>query len=129
VLILFIPFKYFSKNIGFHNIEKPKYNPGQRKCLIQIRRVAIGLQKYWPISFQCLTWTMAVSKILRANKVPYEFYLGVKKQNKKLTAHSWILSDGVFVTGHTKEKYTEVGEFIYLSKNDIKKDVFQYNHI
>lgn len=49
--------------------------------------------------------------LLRRNKIPYSYHVGLKKvaTNGKRDAHAWVMAGGFFVSGHCRiEDYLEI---------------------
>lgn len=114
VIILLIPFKKIKKYIGRYSQESPQeINTLHYKT---IRRVAWAVNiasKYTPWESKCFVQALVAQYMLKKRKIYSTLYLGIAKNGENgISAHAWLRSGKVFVTGGgVRGNFKEIAKF------------------
>jgi hypothetical protein len=112
-LILLFPLRWYKNLLGDQNINAD-YTPDKLAItiILCVSRAIARSKKIIPWKNQCLTEAITAKLLLRRRGVNSTLYLGVNRDNNKMTAHAWLCCGKLFVTGKRgMEKFTVVSSF------------------
>jgi len=115
ILAIILPFKRMAKKMGKQCFEADNTLETEmiRYCVF-LKKVLIGINKYWPYKFRCLIQALVISAILREKRIPHTTYLGVKKETRKMKAHAWLKCGNLFISGNGPGDFNTVSFFGYI---------------
>ena len=114
IISVIIPFRYRSRFVGEKNtVPQLNNNNHDKKYVSTITKVVNRLNKQFPLKFNCMIQAQTVAFLLRRKKIPYVFYLGVKKNKNILKAHAWVKYDSLTISGGQTKNYNVVSYFGY----------------
>jgi hypothetical protein len=114
IIILYIPFKKYSKHIGTYNEETPlEININDYRIIKRIGWAVNTVSELTPWDSKCLVQAMAAQRMLKSRKVCSTLYLGVNKDGSSgMQAHAWLRCGQLYVTGgYNKNEFKEVAKF------------------
>lgn len=113
IVITFIPFKIYKKYLGKHN-EESSYttDPDSEKTIYRISWAVSLLGKHFSWGKKCLVQALVAQRLLYRRGLESTLYMGVKKEEKNISAHAWLRCGNIYVTGGIeKTEYTNVAKF------------------
>lgn len=113
LMIILFPLRWYKKLLGDQNINAD-YTPDNLAItiILCVSRTIARSRKIIPWKNQCLTEAITAKLLLRRRGVNSTLYLGVNRDNNKMTAHAWLCCGNLFVTGKRgMEKFTVVSSF------------------
>lgn len=113
VMILLFPLRWYKNMLGVQNKNRD-FAPDliTMHVISLVSRAIARSRKIIPWKNQCLTEAIAAKLLLRRRGVVSTLYLGVNRDNNKMTAHAWLCCGKLFVTGKRgMEKFTVVSSF------------------
>lgn len=114
--ILCLPFRVLAAHLGEHQVDRywvPLITPQQCSRARLIGRLIRGIAPFTPWTSNCFPQALTALLLLRLYRIPSGLYLGVVKNGPKLTAHAWLCSGRVRVTGgFSFSQFTPVALFI-----------------
>ncbi len=92
--------------------ETIEFDPERKDRVLRIK-AALARCRHLIWARKCLAESVAAKRMLDRRGIPATLYLGVAKDDKgKMTAHAWLRSGNVWVTGgRNRHKFTVVGFF------------------
>ncbi|WP_025716574.1 lasso peptide biosynthesis B2 protein [Paenibacillus sp. 1-18] len=108
------PFEDYSGQWGLRMEETSwKCNGWQEQSIRHISHAVELASRYTPWHSSCLVQAIAAMTLLRRRKLDCTLYLGTAKNAAgRLTAHAWVRSGPIYVTGEREmEAFTVVGIF------------------
>ena len=72
--------------------------------LTLIRTAICRAANHWPAKNPCLVNALTGKQLLKWHGYSFKFYLGVNKEKDKLTAHAWLTSNGLSITGGNNQQ-------------------------
>jgi hypothetical protein len=121
-MVLIFPMKKITARLGkINEIVKDKLSQSDEIQLQQIKFgiTAAGNNLLW--KSHCLDQALAAVLMMRRRRIYYNFYLGVKKneKNSKLDAHAWVVcGENIVVGGEKSRSYDVVAIFSRDFSND-----------
>ena len=113
ILILIVPFKRISKNLGETKIIS-HYKPKKWEMLY-IKRVYYYILKVCtktPWESKCLVQALIGRRLMYKKHIETTLFLGVcKDKDKNMIAHAWLKCGDNYVTGDIKNEFGIVGTF------------------
>jgi hypothetical protein len=114
--VLMLPFWWLAKSLGRHMKEADTPLPPAQLHLARLVGAAVqSAANYTPWESVCLPQAVAAKWMLKSLRIPGTLYLGVMKDEtkpEKLTAHAWIRSGHIILTGaQDHQQYTIVSTF------------------
>lgn len=115
VCILLIPKSTLEKMLGkkgeesvqdetFENLKKAKY----------VATLVNYVAPHTPWKSKCLVCAMTAQKMLDNQGIRSTLYLGIKKENGRMVAHSWLRCGPLYLTGGNGNSYVTVAKFAKL---------------
>jgi hypothetical protein len=109
-----LPMRWYARRLGelcANGVTAPV--EVERERLIPVIKAVNRAVKYSPFKGKCLSQALCGLLMLRARKLPSDFYLGVNKdETGDVIAHAWLKSGKYFVTGQTgHRKYVVISVF------------------
>lgn len=117
VALLVVPFRWISPRLG-HNLRTAAVVPlaghAETARALRIGHAIQAAARYTPWDSACLAQAMTARILLGLNRLPYALFLGAAKgPDSGLTAHAWVCTGRVAVTGgHGFTSYTVVGTYL-----------------
>jgi len=114
-LILCMPFKTIEKKMG-NKTQNPSLLSNHKidnEKLIYIKRAILRAAKWSLWQNKCFEQSLTAAYFLRKYKIPYQLYLGLLKENKKLHAHVWIESNGYFLVEKGKKNFVTLAIYYF----------------
>ena len=104
-LYCFLSMRFFPKSA---RLKTGKSNEGVSDInfIRDLKWAIVTVEKYVPWPNVCRHQAYQVAIICRIFNLPYEVYIGFKKdiRSGKVIAHAWTLSDNIMVSGHCNPK-------------------------
>lgn len=116
LFILLIPFRFLAPWVGKEMADSPKeIDPAAYRKVLKISWAIHKICTVTPWESKCLVQAMTGAVLLKFFRIPYTLYLGLDKNEiGKLTAHAWLRSGSLIVTGgNEKDKFTPVAQFAF----------------
>lgn len=121
-IILFIPFRYFSRELG-QSAKTITYTPvldaSQTIRARHIGQVVRATAKVTPWESVCFSQALVACLLLRISAIPYIMHFGLAKNpdatdEDQMKAHAWVTAGSVAVTDgrHNLFKFTVVASYI-----------------
>ncbi|MDQ5920227.1 MAG: hypothetical protein QG673_283 [Pseudomonadota bacterium] len=114
ILLLTLPFKYIAKlwlkPVSSVNFNYLTVDESITQAQV-IGKLIAAAAKYTPWYSKCLAQSIACKIILRRFGIPNTIYIGVTKQDKKLTAHAWVTVHSHIINGYNQTDYTVMTHF------------------
>jgi hypothetical protein len=114
LVMLAIPFRWLAPSLGQQMLESPTTDePAQHEDARRLSRAVVTMSRYTPWESKCLTQAIAGKMMLKRRGIASTLYLGVMKDgNNGLSAHAWLRSGTVILTGGPgRERFTVVSTF------------------
>jgi hypothetical protein len=114
ILVRIIPLRWFSSLLGELNYEiNVELNEEQKLVIQQFQKNIRRWKRRLPWKVKCFEEAIAGKKVLNKFGIKTSLFLGVAKGSEKnLTAHAWLKSGSIFVTGEKGyKKYSIVGTY------------------
>lgn len=110
--IRFVPMKYLRKTFGVEGEESSMEGKSEdyryaRLVARQVNRSASNT----PWESKCLVRALTAQKLLKKKNIPTTLYLGVGTENNAMTAHAWLRTGNMYVTGGNGEGYAVVATY------------------
>jgi hypothetical protein len=105
--------KRYASWLGKSGVETEfaEFDAERMQEVLQIKD-AISRSRHLFWARKCLIESVAGKRILDRRKIPATLYLGVNKAKGKMTAHAWLRSGNVWVSGgRNRLQFTVVGMF------------------
>ena len=115
-LVLSVHFKSLSKRFGTHGKETSYEVCEDVKSTKLIQWSVNTASKFTPWNSNCLAKAITAQKMLRKRKISSTIYFGVAKEKDELTAHAWLRSGDIYVTGGDGSGYAITGVFGQMGK-------------
>jgi hypothetical protein len=112
--LMAVPFRWIAPHLGQGILESPTIDdPDQGIRLQRISRAVVTTSRYTPWESKCLVQAIAAKMMLKCRGIHSTLYLGVAKEGEKeLSAHAWLRSGTLVLTGAPgKERFTVVATF------------------
>lgn len=112
ICILCVPMKRLKKYMGTPNKESALEE--STEIYRKVYKVAHSVNRVCdqtPWESKCLVRALTAQYLLKKQKIPTTLYLGVGKDDEKMTAHAWIRTGTYYVTGGNGEGYAMVAKF------------------
>lgn len=112
-MIMLFPLRWYKNLLGVQNATL-NFTPDNltMKVILCVSRAIVRSRMIIPWKNQCLTEAITAKLLLRRRGVKSTLFLGVNRENNKMTAHAWLCCGAVFVTGKRgMEKFTVVSSF------------------
>jgi hypothetical protein len=99
-MLLLIPIKKYSGKLGKQDIYT-NFEPsiGQQEIIYQVSISIARSRKVIPWRSKCFAEAIAAKKMLKKKNIQSTLYLGVNKKEEKMTAHAWLRSGSIWITG------------------------------
>jgi len=111
LVILIFPFKVIASKVGLPQTETSFINTFESMVLETQIAVTRGA-KYIFFSSKCYDQALATTFMLRRRRIPSTIYFGLNKVDGQLSAHAWVRSGQIIVSGKLDyEKFTPVAWF------------------
>jgi len=109
-----LPFSRVAPSLG-NRMEETTYqrDKGNEEVMIQISRAIHIVSRHTWWESKCLVMAIAGMKMLERRKIESTLYLGTSKNGSgKMTAHAWLRSGKLYLTGaDVMNQYTVVATF------------------
>lgn len=113
--LLFVPMSRIEKMIGTRGEESEVEESPENLKLAKLVGFHVNrVTEHLPLKRKCFVRALTARKILMKKGVNTTLYLGVGKENDKMTAHAWLRCGLFFVTGGNGNGYTMVAKFMAL---------------
>ncbi len=114
VIILLLPFRWFSSRLGQASTESNKQlSPTQATSAAQVGAAVARMSPHTLWDNACLTQAVAAQWMLHRRNIPSTLYLGIEKESKqKWLAHAWVrCGQNILVGANGYTQYTVVSSF------------------
>ena len=111
-LIRFIPMKYLRKHFGIQGEESTLDSPAEGYKYAKL--ISMHVDKSagnTPWESKCLVRALTAKRLLKKKNISSTLYLGVKTENGKMSAHAWLRTGMLYVTGGSGEGYVVVDKY------------------
>jgi hypothetical protein len=113
VATLLLPFRWLIPLLGRQQYETPTADTPS--CLPTLRAVARAIaaaSRHAPWENACLVQAVTAKLMLKRRGIPSTLYLGVAREDDRLTAHAWLRSGSVVLTGDAgRQRFTVISTF------------------
>ena len=111
--LLFAPFKTIAKYLGKPMYEAAVNKPGEdSEVQARIKRAITRASLRSPWRTKCFEQAIAGKIMLKMRGIKSTVYFGVNKAQNEMTAHAWLISNSIIVTGaQGVDKFTVVSWF------------------
>ncbi len=125
-----LPFSKIASSLGVQMHETS--NLQSRANLKVSKNVAFAIEimsRYTFWESKCLVRAIAGMKMLERRSIESTLYLGTARDDTgEMIAHAWLRSGDVYVSGYEgMKKFTVVGKFAKMIKNNERQEVVRYN--
>lgn len=112
-LALLLPFRWLAGTLGRKAGETPLELPQpQLEAARQVGWAVRAAAKRTPWKSACLAQALTACWMLKRRAIPATFYLGVSRKDQGMTAHAWLRSGPVILTGaEGRQAYTVLSTF------------------
>lgn len=113
-ILVWLPFSKVAPSLGAYMKETPMVkNETNAKAIEQIASAISLMSRHTPWQTHCLARAFTGMIMLKRRRIESTLYLGTgKDKNGKLTAHAWLRSGVIYVTGaDVMDQYTVVGSY------------------
>ncbi len=110
--IRFFPMKYLRKHFGVEGEESS--HEGNKEDYRYAKLVARHVNRSannTPWESKCLVRALTAQSLLKKKKISTTLYLGVGTEDGKMTAHAWLRTGELYVTGGNGEGYAVVATY------------------
>jgi hypothetical protein len=111
--ILLLPFRWLVPLLGQQQRETPAAEtPTFHPTLQAVARAVTTTSRHTPWESACLVQAIAAKLMLKRRAIPSTLYLGVAKEDNRLTAHAWLRTGSLILTGGAgRERFTIISTF------------------
>jgi Transglutaminase-like superfamily len=111
--VLLLPSRWLIPLLGQQRHETPATDtPVRRSTLQAVGRAVAAASRHTPWESACLVQAIAAKLMLKRRGIPSTLYLGVTKEDNRLTAHAWLRSGPFVLTGGTgRQRFTVISTF------------------
>jgi hypothetical protein len=111
--LLLLPFRRLLPLLGQQQRDTPEADtPTFHPALQAVARAVAATSRHTPWESACLVQALAAKLMLKRRDIPSTLYLGVAKEDNKLTAHAWLRSGSFILTGGAdRERFTIISTF------------------
>lgn len=110
--ILTIPMKNIETKMGKKGAESPSYESLDNYAVAKRLAGHVNrITEHTPWESMCFVRALTLKKLLKDKGITSTIYLGVKKNENKMSAHAWLRSGSVYLTGGNGDGYTIVERF------------------
>ena len=100
LMVTFLPLRWYATKLGVqHAVTLEKYNEMSSPVIFKISQAIVRCQKSIPWPTRCFVNAITAKTMLKKRGFESTLYLGVCKDNQKMTAHAWLQCGTTFVTG------------------------------
>jgi hypothetical protein len=113
VATLLLPFRWLMPLLGQQQHETPMTDtPSCRPTLRAVARAIASASRHAPWESACLVQAVTAKLMLKRRGIPSTLYLGVAREDDRLTAHAWLRSGYVVLTGGAgRQRFTVISTF------------------
>ncbi|HCT30459.1 MAG TPA: lasso peptide biosynthesis B2 protein [Bacteroidales bacterium] len=99
--VLLIPNRIIFKRLGVKGVESSTNLTEEKRVQVQIlERIMRRVIRFSPWRISCFARAIIAKRVLKKRNIPSTIYFGISKDgNRKLTAHAWLRSGDIIVTG------------------------------
>lgn len=111
--LIFLPFSKLAPSLGEH-MQETSYglNRADAAAVKNVRDAIQIMSRYTFWESKCLVRAIAAMKMLQRRGIDSTLYLGTARNNAELSAHAWLRSGPLYITGaDSMREFTVVGKF------------------
>jgi hypothetical protein len=114
LMVTCLPLRWYASYLGKQHLVTAENNiENSYSMIFRISQAIVRSQKTVPWPTRCLVNAITAKVMLREKGLESTLYLGVRKENEKMTAHAWLRCGTFFVTGRRgMENFTIVSTFV-----------------
>ncbi|SEQ23038.1 lasso peptide biosynthesis B2 protein [Butyrivibrio sp. TB] len=111
-LIKKTPMTRVYKKLGKKDVESPVEETIENQRLARLYAFHVNrITEHLPWEEKCFVRALTLKKLLSEKKISCTIYLGVKKEENGMSAHAWLRSGLLYISGGTGKGYTIVGRY------------------
>ena len=112
IMVKTVPMSKVHSKLGIEKQESPVEETEENVKIAKLYAFHVNrITEHLPWDAKCLVRALTLKKLLSENRISCTIYLGVKKEDNKLSAHAWLRSGTLYLTGGIGKGYTVVGKF------------------
>lgn len=111
ILIKIVPFKIIIKLLKLKQIKLVNTNQSIENNIKEIKWAIKVCTKFVFWESLCLNQALTAYKLLKIYNNQAYLYLGVSKENNKMIAHAWVISNNQYITGKDNKQYNVISIF------------------
>ena len=110
------------RKLGDKDKESPVEEPIEHQRLARLYAFHVNrITEHLPWEEKCFVRALTLKKLLSEKKISCTIYLGVKKEEKGMSAHAWLRSGLLYISGGMGKGYTVVGKYGTVYRDNMKK--------
>jgi hypothetical protein len=100
LMIKLLPMRWYATRLGQQHAITPTGSlPAHAHDVFKLSRAIVRCRKIIPGTNRCYIEAITAKILLKRRHMESTLYIGVKKENNKLTAHAWLRCGSIYVTG------------------------------
>ncbi len=113
LMVTLLPLRWYARQLGVqHTVTPENFIESSTPVIFKISQAIVRCQKSVPWQTRCYVNAITAKTMLKKRGLESTLYLGVNKENQKMTAHAWLRCGTIFVTGKQgMEKFVVVNTF------------------